>query len=149
MAKNAEEPVHVLAMVVCDAIARDDCTGRLTAQGLFITLIRPVFPYVHESVAVYAVLSDIRGTVPVRVQITDSEGGVLVPGHPMPLRTPSPVEECQFVARMFGVKFERPGVYYAQLFANDAFIMERRIVLMQGPLGPPPPLPPHERRSQQ
>ncbi len=141
MAKTAEEPIHILAMIVCDAIARDECTGRLTAQGLFINLIRPSFPYVHESVAVYAAMSDVRGNVAVRVQLVNSDGAVIVPGHNMALRTASPVDECQFVARMLGVKFEKPGIYYVQLFANDAFIMERRIVLMPGPLGPPPLLP--------
>ncbi len=81
---------------------------------------------------VYAVLTDGRGKVQIRMQIVDadeSEKPIAVMGGEVDFPDPRAIVEIDL--HVANVKIPGPGEYRIQLYANDEFILERRLWAVQ------------------
>jgi hypothetical protein len=123
-------PPYALAIGICDLIYRDRGTGKRFILGCFSALHAVEFPAVHPALGVYLDLTNGRGQVPVRVQIVDAEEDadpLAAIEQVIEFADPRIVAELDF---MFGgVTFPNPGEYRVQVFANDQFVIERRLLV--------------------
>lgn len=126
-----------LAMIVCDFIYRDPFTLKLTIMGTFSAIAAHEFPTKHPQLFVYTSLTGGRGTIPLRLKVVDvdeARAPVLEIEDTVEFaNNPNMVNEVAFGA--VGVAFPEPGEYRVQLFANEEFIVERRLMVLQHPHG--------------
>lgn len=132
---NGQNPNTVtpfpLAMVVCDFIYRDPYTGKYTLTGTFSTIAGSNFPLVHPQLYVYAAITGGRGAIPVKLEIThaddDEEVVATVENTTTSHNDPRAIQELAFA--MIGVQFPREGEYRVSLYANNEFMVERRVLV--------------------
>jgi hypothetical protein len=130
-------PPYPLAMVICDAIWRDSGTGKRTILGVFSGLVAKSFPAQHPIMAVYIAATDGHGKVRLALQIVSSGEGdaeeetVFRAEGDVEFVEPRAVVEIDF--NIQGLVFPQPGEYRFQLFADDQFLMERRLMVQQAP----------------
>jgi hypothetical protein len=119
-----------LALVVCDGCWQDPYTGKFTLIGTFSTIAGESFPLSHPILTVYAALTDGRGNMPIRLQLVDvneAEEPLFVHDGEVAFADPRMVSEVVFIGQ--GIQFPHPGEYRLQLFANNEFMTERRILV--------------------
>ena len=123
-------PPYALAIGICDLIYRDRGTGKRFILGCFSALHAFEFPAVHPALGVYLDLTNGRGQVAIRVQIVDTDQDndpLAVIEQSIEFTDPRMVAEMDFI--FGGVTFPRPGEYRVQVFANDQFVIERRLLV--------------------
>jgi hypothetical protein len=127
-------PPYALAMVVSDAIWRDPGSGKRTILGCFSMLFARQFPAVHPIMAVYVVLTDGHGKVQIKLQVidVDEESEPLFTGE-AEVSFPDPRTIVELDIPIVGLRFPGPGEYRFQLYANDQFVLERRLLVIQAP----------------
>lgn len=121
---------YPLAMVVCDGIWRDPYTGKFTLIGTFSALSGASFPLVHPVLSVYVSLTDGRGEFPVELELVDVDElrePIFKTEQPIQFHDPRIMAELVFLAT--NIQFPEPGEYRLKLFANQEFMIERRIVV--------------------
>ena len=120
-----------LAMVICDFIYRDPYTRKYTLMGLFTTITGIEFPLHHPFLFVYASLTGGRGKIPLRLELTnaddDSEPLTTVDGEIDSQNDPRATHEIAFA--LPGLRFPKQGEYRISLYANDEFMVERRLLV--------------------
>jgi hypothetical protein len=117
-----------LAMVMCDLIWRDSHSGKMSLLGAFTQINSRNFPFVYEGMSVYLVLTEGHGTVRLRLQLVDVDEErppVLQWEVEQPFPDPTAINESSVAFQH--LVFKAPGEYRLQLFANDEFLMERRV----------------------
>ncbi len=133
---------YAQCLVVCDQVIREAGTGKHSLIGIFSHLGANRFPAVHPRLAVYMALSDGQGEVPVRLSIVDARDSsrCLVQAETVvPLADPRSVAEAAI--DFANLVFPAPGDYRVQLYADDTLLMERRLVVGEIRLQPPPSVP--------
>lgn len=121
-------PPCALAMVVCDAIWQDPATGKFTILGTFAGIRGKKFPLTHGQLCVYASVTDGYGKTRLRLRLIDMDEArepVIDATQEVHFPDPQTIAEISFQANH--ITFPVPGEYRFQLFANDQFIIERRI----------------------
>lgn len=124
---------YPLALVVCDHVWRDPSTGKMTILGTFSSIGGFDLPVVHPRIAVYAALTDGKGRIRIKLRLIDcDEDGEPVFEQELECQIPDPrmVVELAFIANE--LKFPSFGEYRLQLYFNDEFAMERRILVLKG-----------------
>ena len=103
---------YPLAMVVCDAVWCDPGTGKAFLLGCFSGITAVEFPVVHPLLAVYAALTDGRGTVNVNLKLVDSdeENDPLFDGQ-MPVQFDDPRMISELAFHLPGITFPKAGEY--------------------------------------
>jgi len=128
--QSAIPPPYALALGICDLIHRDRGTGKRFILGCFSALHAVEFPAVHPALGVYLDLTNGRGQVAIRVQIVDTDQTgepIAITEQSIDFSDPRMVMEMDF---MFGgLTFPEPGEYRVQVFADDHFIIERRLLV--------------------
>lgn len=122
---------YPLAMVICDGIWTDPYTGKMTLLGIFSEVRGSSFPLVHPVLAIYVALTDGHGSVPVTIRLVDSDeerDPIFSEDQTIEFKDPRMIVE--FGLQFTGVQFSHPGEYRLQLFANNEFVIERRIVVL-------------------
>ena len=123
---------YPLAMVVCDAIWRDPSTGKRFLLGAFSAIGAKSFPAVHPLMALYVVVTDGHGKIPLRIRLVDAEeqlDPLAQSEAEVTFEDPRVVLEIDF--HMQNITFPKAGEYRFQLYAGDELMMERRIVLAE------------------
>ena len=125
-------PPLALSMILCDAIWVDPATGKQTILGVFTELGAREFPAIHPLLAVSVCLTDAHGTIPVRLQLVDADEEeaplfVSEANYEFPDRRAI----INLVLHLTGLVFPCAGEYRFQLFANNEFVIERRLLLRQ------------------
>lgn len=124
---------YPLALVVCDHVWRDPSTGKMTILGTFSSIGGVELPLVHPQIAVYAALTDGKGHIRIKLRLIDcDEYGEPIFQNELECQIPDPrmVVELAFIAN--GLVFSSFGEYRLQLYFNDEFAMERRILVVKG-----------------
>lgn len=140
---NQPDP-RVLAMVVCDGIHVDPWTGKRSLLGTFTAVAPPAYPAVVPRMAVYVVLTDMRGSVPITVRVVDvdEDRPPVFDSGPLVVAGPNPVGVVEVDVRVNGPVFPEPGVYLVQVAARGEPLVERRVLFYPAPAPVVPPLPP-------
>ncbi len=127
---NYQTTPYPLAMVICDAVYQDQATGKFFLLGLFSTIGATEFPCTHPTMVVFVSLTDGLGDVSLRlelVHVKDEDKPVCQFDQAVTTDDPRTVIECIF--RIDGVVIPEAGEYRLKLFANDEFLIERRIIV--------------------
>ncbi len=130
---------YPLAMVVCDFIWRDPFTTKKTLIGTFSVIGGTSFPLIHPSMDVYVSLTDGIGKCTVRLEladVNDEREPIFVLEQDVEFEDPRIVLEAVF--QISGTTFPRPGEYRFKLFANQEFLIERRLILVNTTEGKSP-----------
>jgi hypothetical protein len=120
------DPV-VVDFVLCDGVARDLLTGRLSLLGLMGTVKVKGFP-ARVTFGVFVRLRNVRESVPLHFEIVDSDGNVVSGTSEAEL--PKPADLFQDVVTMVqfrDVEIFGEGVYFVQLWRRERYIMDRRL----------------------
>lgn len=128
MASYTVEP-YPLAMVVCDSVHVDRGTGKYFLLGLFSTIASTDFPCQHPHLVVYTAVTDGIGTIKMRldfVAVSDEEHPIASVEQEM--QSEDPRITCEIAFEFKGLLFPEPGEYRFRLFANEEFLLERRIL---------------------
>ena len=124
-------PPQPLAMVVCDSIHHDPGSDKASILGCFSVIGSREFPAIHPVMCLYVSITDGRGRVDVRVQLIDvdeTREPVWEESRTVDFTDPRMVIEISYVVPC--AEFPEPGEYRFQMFANDDFLMERRILVV-------------------
>ena len=130
---------YPLAMVVCDFVWRDPYSGKNTLIGTFSVIGGTSFPLVHPSLGVYVSLTDGIGQFSVKLELTDvndEREPIFELEQLVEVEDPRIVLEIAF--QVSEVTFPSPGEYRLKLYANQEFLIERRLILVQAPAGEHP-----------
>jgi hypothetical protein len=123
------------AIVLANAIWRDPTTGTATILGTFSGLKPKGFPFRLPHLAVYYVLSDGKGRVPISVRISEGEGEaeevVAISTQEVEFRDRWAVVESAGIFQ--GITFPHEGVYRVQVRSEGVVLAERRLPLHRQP----------------
>lgn len=127
--KRTPPPPKALAFLVCDYIHRDASTGKATLFGCFANLYAPDFPIKVPMVAVYAVVTDGHGKVPIRVKIVDADESIEpINDSTFEVEFTDPRMTAEVIGFLTDVVFPRAGEYRLQLYAWEDCLVERKIL---------------------
>lgn len=114
----------VLAVLLCDTVITDAATGRKTLVGLFDTLFASAFPVVVPAFTLFAKLTDMSGKYAMRFDLVNLEDEQRLASFSAEVQSPADrVATYDLVAQFLGgVRFERPGRYEFQLYADEVLI---------------------------
>lgn len=129
------ETPYCFMLLLADIIQRD-AVGKWNILGAFDMLKPNEFP-AEVTLGIFLGISDGRGQMPIKLQIVESDASFddsastpvgEVVGE---IELPSPLDVVQATIAV-PAKFDNPGTYHVELWANDVKIMTRRLVV-QGP----------------
>ena len=129
----AQVTPYPLSMVICDGLWRDPYTRKLTLIGLFTTIASDQFPMSIPILSIYVALTDGQGEMPVRLELVDVDEErppIFSDEQSINFTDPCMIMEMGF--QKGGILVPHPGEYRLKLFANNEFIIERRL-LVAGP----------------
>jgi hypothetical protein len=121
------------ALLMADYILRDSLTGKYSVLGLFFNLNPHGFPYTHQNVWVYCVVSEVYGTVPLTFRLVRSaDETVLYEASPIPVTASDPTEAIDVIDRAPEVEFRAPEEYRLEVAAGELFATRRFHVRQAG-----------------
>ncbi|MDB4786638.1 hypothetical protein OAL44_03355 [Planctomycetaceae bacterium] len=120
-----------LAMVICDFIYRDPYTGKYTLTGTFSAITGKDFPLHHPHLYVYAALTGGRGKIPLRIELKSADEEITIKTIDEEFEFPSDPRAIAEIAFGFqGLVFPKADEYRLALYANNEFMVERRILVL-------------------
>jgi len=123
-----------LAMVICDGIWVDPATGKQTLLGCFTAIRTATCPVTYPMIGIFTVVTDGRGTMPLTLRVVDSsedEKVIFEAKTEVTFSDPRAVVEGLF--HIGNAVFPTAGEYRFQLYAGSAFLIERRLLVIQDP----------------
>jgi hypothetical protein len=124
---DAAQPIHILAMVICDSVARDDLTRRLTIINTLSGYVVDAFPATLTPFAVYLAMSEVHQPAILRISVVNEADEILFETEEGYVAASNPTIPVEFVMRFSGVVIEAPGDYFLRLTADGVYIVERRL----------------------
>ena len=126
---------YCLAMVLADGTHRDPETGKITILGTFHSVHARNLPAPLDF-AVYFAVTDCLGRSKLRIEFVDelqhldddSEGPIY--SAEIDIESDDPLSMIEVVVNIH-VDIEREGVYYCELYARDAPLMSRRVIVKE------------------
>jgi len=111
-------------MLLCEIFITDAATGKKTLVGLFDRLTAPDFPMVAQGFTLFARLTDMNGKYAVRFDLVSLEDEERMASFTAEMQSPPDRLATGDLAVQFppGIKFERPGRYEFQMYADEVFI---------------------------
>ncbi len=111
----------VNAMLICDKVITEAGTNKKSLIGIFENINARKFPCVHAFLSVYIKLTDAQGAYKFRLDLVDLESGTVIGNGKIPddVTIPDPLSTHELIFNLAGLKFNHPGKYEFQIFAND------------------------------
>src|SRR5262245_29621977 len=126
-------PLKGQSLVICDAVHKDQTTGKFTLLGTFSALFAPGFPCRHPQIAVYAAVNECRQPTPVRlrlVRINPDDGSdeqvFAIDGE---VNASDPLETIEIGLAGKNVVFPAAGEYRLQLESDGDILLSRRLIV--------------------
>ncbi|MHC4990126.1 MAG: DUF6941 family protein [Planctomycetota bacterium] len=128
------------AMIVCDAVHRDQSTGKYFLLGTFSTIFTRQLPCRHRQMCLFVAMTECRGPTPITVKLIriDPEGGqdVVITQAQGEIQARDPLQVHEVVLPLRNVQFEHSGEYRFQLESAGELLLEKRLVVaLQKPAG--------------
>jgi hypothetical protein len=120
----------VKSVYVCDEVARDPASGKVSVLNLWDTVRPPAgagFPFELKKLCVFAWMRQGRGRVRSRVEIVQAAtAAVIYQSADFPLDfTNRQTHFAKF--RLDRVRFPAPGYYYIELYCENQFIDDQAV----------------------
>lgn len=123
------------AVLVCDAVHRDQATGKFFLLGTFSTIFTRQFPCLHRHMCVYLVVTECRGTTPLDLRLVridpDGGGDQTIAALHGEITSADPLQVHEVVMRLKDLRFEQPGEYRFQLESEGSLLIEKRLVVAE------------------
>jgi hypothetical protein len=137
VAVHLSPPPQAVALVLADQVYRDPSNNKCFILGTYNAVYSASFPCLRQTMSLYAALTDGRGTVPIRLVLTDAdeELGALALAEGTAEMT-NPLANLEVVFNLNNVVLPRPGQYRLQLFACGELLRElplHALLLTPGP----------------
>lgn len=127
-----QAPIH-LSMILCEAVAIDEATGRPSILGVFSAIAGRSEPILHPRLTVFVELTDGRGTAEVVARIVESAADVQVGLSIASLRTnvtfTGPFFVAQLVFGFWDLSFPRAGDFRVILEVDGNYVIERKLTI--------------------
>lgn len=141
-----EDP-KVCAMLVCDHAHRDAATGKFSLLGIFERIHVRQFPSTHGPLSVYLNLTNLNGSYGLTLLAMRGEDespiAKIETGQPLVVR--DPLAHVEFAFGIPSLPVEKKGTIVFRLTANDRFVQDAVLWVVESkggqPIGPPPPPP--------
>ena len=123
--KDAPKPSKVVpslvAALVCDVVAEEPSTQKKSLIGVFSHIAGRSFPVVRQF-SLYVKLTDAEGFYRIEVRFVQlKENKVLVKGTTQ-MQVRDRLSAPDFFVPFQPLRFEKPGRYDFQVFANDVYL---------------------------
>ena len=122
------------ALYLCDDVVEDPSSRKVHLLGTFNALRPPAgatYPYRLGQLCVFAQLAGGVGELPVRLEIVRARDDAVVYAAPeRRLRFPSRLTMVSVCFRLRNRPFPEAGVYFVELYARDAFLDDRALLLL-------------------
>jgi hypothetical protein len=123
----AELPDPVIVdFVLCDGVARDLSTGRLSLLGLRREIVALEVP-VKVTFAAFVRMTNVRESIPVHFRIVDASGELIF--ESLETELPKPADEMLDVISIMhfpDVELPQYGPYFVQVWRPERYIMEKK-----------------------
>ncbi len=131
MSSDSSNPI-VTNMLICDGAHRDPGSGKWTLLGLFNSITSKGFPITHQQMVCYVAVTNVKGKIPLRLQIVPSDRKDEVFYRvEADLTVNDPKGVAELVIPVQRVTFVRPAEYMLQVYGNNQFLDERSIIVAQ------------------
>jgi hypothetical protein len=128
MEVKSEKPMG-LAIVICERIITEALTNNKTIVGTYNTVRTSGFPVRPPGMAIYVSLTNTTGSKKIEMRATHSRQEIGRFGAVVEFSGPSHVFELIFNLKdMF---FPYPGLYTFEIFADDEYIFESRVNVVE------------------
>ena len=117
----------LLALVLCDSIIREAGTNKLSLIGTFNGIFSNTYPCTHPSVSVYIAITEGRGKVPCTLRMTSLDSNQAVFELPGQIEFGGPTSVGELVFQLQSVRFEKPGVYAIEFWADGDLLGSRKV----------------------
>jgi hypothetical protein len=119
-------------LLLADYLIRDALTGKFSVLGLFHTIHSRAFPFTHQNLVVYGVVTEIHGTVPLTFRLVRSaDDAVLYEAQPLTVTAADPTEAVELIDRVPAVVFPAPGEYRLEATTGGEVVAARRFQVRQ------------------
>jgi hypothetical protein len=127
---NSNTAPTVANLLVCDGAHRDPGSGKWTLLGLFNSINSKGFPITHPQMICYVAVTNVKGKMPLRLQIvaSDRKDEVFYKVE-AELTVNDPKGVAELVIPIQRVTFVRPAEYLLQVYGNNQFLGERSIIV--------------------
>lgn len=122
---KTQNPIpSVLAVLLCDMVISDAFTGKKTLVGLLDILSAADFPVKAPAFTLYARLTDMNGEYAMRFDLVNLEDEQRLASFTAEVQSPPDRLATSELAVQFpeGIRFERPGRYEFQVYADEVFV---------------------------
>jgi len=117
----------LLALVLCDSVIREAGTGKHSLIGTFNGIFSTSFPCIHPFCSVYIAITEGRGRVPCALRMTSLSSNKLVFDCPGMIEFGGPASVGELVFQLQNVKFDEPGVYSVEFWADKELLGSRKV----------------------
>jgi hypothetical protein len=117
----------LLALMLCDTIIRESGTNKLSLIGTFNGVFASSFPCTHPSLSVYIAITEGRGRVPCILRMTSLDANTVVFELPGQIEFGGPTSVGELVFQLQQIKFEHPGVYAIEFWADGELLGSRKV----------------------
>lgn len=118
-------------MLVCDAFYKDPATGKGTILGTFSSIGGTEFPLQVAGFTLFMSLTDAHGKVPLKIKVVDAaDEGDAIAEVGVEVEFQDPIVVMDLIMSVGNIIFPSPGEYRLQLYGNDEFVVERRILIV-------------------
>ena len=125
----SDVPPMLLSAIICDRVIFDRITNMPSIINIIQNINSPKFPLRQSSLVFFCELTNGHGTTQAKVRLIDGEDAEHVLFEKSGSLEFSSVKQILSLAlNMQGIIFPKPGEYRFQLFANDSFLGERRVI---------------------
>ncbi len=123
-AESQPAGIKLQALLLADAIYRDEGSGKYVIAGVFHQINLPSFPAAFaRSVGIFASLSGLDAEAAVDIEFSDAQSGeVLMRLRSFPVSGIDPDLPVEFAVEVPPLAFPHPGSYKFSLLANGAFL---------------------------
>ena len=122
-------PPILLSVIICDQVITDLITRKNTLVGVFDNINAIQFPARHAWLAIFCQLTNGRGRVPITVRLVDVGDSDTVLGEfKVEESFKDPREVRNLRLDIGGTVFPHEGEYRFQIYADEEFLGERRII---------------------
>lgn len=122
-------PPRLLSFLICDQVITDIRTKKQTIVGIYENISAHQYPARHPKLTLYAQFSNGRGSVKGRVRVTkigEEEKEIFSIEGPIVFKDIREVKAL--ILDINGFVFPEEGEYRFQMYVDDDFLDERRII---------------------